>query len=130
MESYRHVCDICLASIFNHHYFCPGCAIDICLHCYDHWNEVEEDRSKTACYGDLSHSPQTFTLARKYSEQDIDAVTEKLDNLEEGVVSVSGDDVDNSSLLTGAIGSNNTTNGNEQKNASTSNETNISILMM
>jgi hypothetical protein len=75
-EGYRHVCDICLTSIFNCHYFCPGCTIDVCLNCYNNWNDVKNDTGKTACHGGLSYSPHVFTLAKKYSELDVDVVME------------------------------------------------------
>jgi hypothetical protein len=78
-EGYRHVCDICLTSIFNHHYFFPACAIDICMHCHDNWKEVKKDSNKTACHDGLSHCPQVFILAQKYSQQDIDVVMGELE---------------------------------------------------
>jgi hypothetical protein len=81
-EVYRHVCDCCLTSIFNDHYFCPTCAVDICYQCYNNWSEIKKDATKTACHDGLSFSPQVFTLAKKYSEQDIDVVMDELDAID------------------------------------------------
>ncbi|KAI8875634.1 hypothetical protein K501DRAFT_289279 [Backusella circina FSU 941] len=78
-EEYRHVCDICSTTIFNFHYVCPGCAIDICLHCYNHWYQVKKDPKKTECHSGLKHSLQIFTLSQKYTKEDMDTIMMELD---------------------------------------------------
>jgi hypothetical protein len=93
-EGYRHVCDICLTSIFNYHYFCPACAIDICLHCYSRWRHVKKDPNKSMCHKGLNHSPQMFRLSQKYSKEDISVVREELDDLEDKDIDVIGDEPD------------------------------------
>ncbi|KAI8881591.1 hypothetical protein K501DRAFT_274454 [Backusella circina FSU 941] len=46
-EEYRHVCDVCLTSIFNLHYVCSGCAIDVCLHYYNNWRQYASEDMET-----------------------------------------------------------------------------------
>ncbi|KAI9274696.1 hypothetical protein BDA99DRAFT_533313 [Phascolomyces articulosus] len=47
----RHVCDVCLTSIFNLHYMCAVCAMDICVDCYDKdWEEKDNLRIAHCTY--------------------------------------------------------------------------------
>ncbi|KAI8879584.1 hypothetical protein K501DRAFT_276434 [Backusella circina FSU 941] len=77
-EEYRHVCDVCLTSIFNLHYVCSGCAINLCIHCYNYWRQVKNDPKKTACHRGLKHAPQMFTVSQKYASEDMETLMMEL----------------------------------------------------
>ncbi|KAI8887833.1 hypothetical protein K501DRAFT_268446 [Backusella circina FSU 941] len=78
-EEYCHVCNICLTSIFNFHYVCSGCAINVCIHCYNNWRQLKDDPKKTTCHNGLKHAPQMFTLSQKHTSEDMDTIMMELD---------------------------------------------------
>ncbi|KAI8888829.1 hypothetical protein K501DRAFT_267634 [Backusella circina FSU 941] len=58
----------------EYRHFCPGCAIDVCLHCYNNWRQVKDDPKKTEHHNCLKHAPHMFTLSQKYTGESMDTI--------------------------------------------------------
>ncbi|KAK9240896.1 hypothetical protein V1525DRAFT_142622 [Lipomyces kononenkoae] len=44
-EGYRSLCDICGTSLFSGRYMCYYCGLEMCLDCYDDWNNLGDDNN-------------------------------------------------------------------------------------
>ncbi|KAF0536220.1 lysine-specific demethylase 3 [Gigaspora margarita] len=42
----RHLCDHCVTTIFSGYWMCSFCGTEICLDCYDEWNDLSRSRCK------------------------------------------------------------------------------------
>lgn len=74
VEGYRHLCDICFTSIFNHHYVCAYCAMEICIDCYDSLNNTTHGLHRHPNSSNQEHAKAEFVLFSKFSKQTIAAL--------------------------------------------------------
>ncbi|KAK9333149.1 hypothetical protein V1520DRAFT_323816 [Lipomyces starkeyi] len=44
-EGYRSLCDICGTSLFSGRHMCYYCGLEMCLDCYDDWNNLGDDNN-------------------------------------------------------------------------------------
>lgn len=70
-EGDRHFCDYCYTSLFNYHYVCSVCALEICPDCYRELNTTSEDELLT-CKNGIKHHPDEFVLLSKLIEESMD----------------------------------------------------------
>ncbi|KAI9355856.1 hypothetical protein BD770DRAFT_390889 [Pilaira anomala] len=70
-EGDRHFCDYCYTSLFNYHYVCSICALEICPDCYRELNATSDDELLT-CKNGIKHHPDEFVLLSKLIEESMD----------------------------------------------------------
>ncbi|RUS24402.1 hypothetical protein BC938DRAFT_473631, partial [Jimgerdemannia flammicorona] len=50
----RHTCDCCGTTIFNCYWTCSACSAEMCLDCYDEWDEDSVAEESRSCFGECS----------------------------------------------------------------------------
>ncbi|KAI7894021.1 uncharacterized protein EV154DRAFT_580930 [Mucor mucedo] len=127
-EGYKHLCDTCSTSIFDKHYICASCGMEICIACYDDLRNKIEGAHTHPKSADNKHARAEFILfsksAKKSNSALIDSTisedgrslmhSDKMDNYQDASPMVTtsldtssiGDQYDNS-YINAATGSNN-----------------------
>ncbi|KAI7877879.1 uncharacterized protein EV154DRAFT_472170 [Mucor mucedo] len=70
-EGYRHLCDTCSTTIFNKHYVCASCAMEICIECYDDLQNMTEGIHTHPKSTNNKHARAEFVLFSKFAKKSI-----------------------------------------------------------
>lgn len=70
-EGYRHFCDLCYTGLFNYHFVCSCCALEICPDCYDKFTTITSDDSLLECVKGETHVKEEFVLVSKFPEDEM-----------------------------------------------------------
>ncbi|KAI7860870.1 hypothetical protein BDC45DRAFT_7627 [Circinella umbellata] len=83
LDNVRHVCDMCLTSIFNLHYMCSVCALDLCVDCYDkNWEEKKNSRLAHCTYR-RKHTKEHMVPVIKYKTATLEQFKEQSSKMDE-----------------------------------------------
>ncbi|KAG2229914.1 hypothetical protein INT48_008295 [Thamnidium elegans] len=64
-EGYRHFCDSCYTSLFNYHFICSTCALEICPECFDKLSTTTSDDALLDCIKGDKHLKEEFVSVSK-----------------------------------------------------------------
>ncbi|KAI8138600.1 hypothetical protein BJV82DRAFT_565069, partial [Fennellomyces sp. T-0311] len=78
----RHVCDSCLTSIFNLHYMCSICALDLCVDCYSKNWKLKPNAHLNRCSYRRIHTREHMVPVVKYQAATLKMLEKQCDDME------------------------------------------------
>ncbi|GAA5800297.1 hypothetical protein HPULCUR_005723 [Helicostylum pulchrum] len=79
-EGYRHFCDSCYNSLFNYHFVCSTCALEICPDCYDKFTTLTSDDPLFDCVKGDTHVKEEFVVVSKLPEDEMEELIQATDS--------------------------------------------------